>query len=149
MPKLKNISNEKINVNGKTLNPGDSVKVNDITPFKKSICIKHLEVIDDEMILNANEYNDIKEQDKEKFIDSNMKNELIESFFNYHLNKTTKKDIEILKWFYKKIGFTKDINLEVLNLLDDVNNEEEFTEVLLNNIYPELLDLYLVDKTKE
>lgn len=83
----------------------------------------------------------------ETFIDEGKKYQLMEGFFNFYLDKSvSKENLDLLKWFYKNVGFTSKISDETLNLLDEVKEQEELVEVLLNNIYPELLTQYTNNK---
>ena len=72
-----------------------------------------------------------------------QKDEIIESFFNLYFNKSNQNDIKNIVFFYQKIGFTKNLNPELLELLNNVDNAEELTCVLLNTIYPALINEYL------
>lgn len=83
-------------------------------------------------------------QVESSFIKNYLYENLIESFFKFYFNQDMQSDdLQIIKWFYKNIGFTSKIKHETLKLIDDVQSKEELIEVLLNNVYPELLELYL------
>ena len=82
----------------------------------------------------------------DKFIDNSMRQSIIEGFFNFYItNEVSEKDLKMLKWFYKNIGFTRGIKQSTLELLEDAEHYEDLAAVLLNNVYPELLDLYLME----
>jgi hypothetical protein len=146
---IKNISPNKndIAIGKDNLKPGCTMRINEIESLKTLIDVKYIEVIYPkeskplDVIVKAPE---VKEKD---FIEDEVKQKLIESFFNFYLVKdVSKENLDILKWFYKNIGFTSNISKNSLDLLDAVNNQEELTEILLNVIYPELLDQYSKNK---
>ena len=152
---IKNISNNKIILDSKTLYPNDEYKTSDLKSLSKAIDLDYIEITkikDHNDTIYENYLNKNKNRLKlveNKFINNDLKDKLVESFFNYHFNEFNEESIRLIKWFYKQVGFTKDIENEILNLIDDVENYEELTEVLLNNIYPSLLDLYLINEFKE
>lgn len=145
---IKNKKHNDITIGIKTLKYNDTMIVKDLEPLKKLIDLNYIEVIypADKNIINTTETQKL----SQPFIEDEKKSKLIESFFNFYLNKDiSKEDLNLLKWFYKNVGFTSVISQETLILLDGVQNQEELIEVLLNNIYPELLDKYIFkDKDK-
>lgn len=126
MHKIRNISNQNIIINGTSLSPGKSMKVNDLNKLKNLIKLGSIRIEN----LAENESNI-------------QKDEIIESFFNLYFNKSNQNDIKNIVFFYQKIGFTKNLNPELLELLNNVDNAEELTCVLLNTIYPALINEYL------
>jgi hypothetical protein len=154
---IKNISDSNIVIGKEVLKPDEETKVFNIDNLgkiikKKYVKIKEIKENNEKNIPKKIENNkkenisNKKNIDKGDFITEPLEKELIESFFNFYLNdKEVEGDLELLKWFYKKIGFTKDIDKETLSLLDEANTYEELTVILLNHIYPKLLKIY---KTK-
>jgi len=150
---IKNVSKDNIVVGKISMRPDSEIQVNDIEPYVKMIKTGYLSVKD---ISNNSQNNKnlkfIKKQNDitNKFIDNTMKKNVMESFFNFYLSKdVSEKDLEILKWFYTNIGFTKDIKKSTLELLENAEHYEDLAVVLLNNIYPELLELYSIDTVEE
>lgn len=149
--KIKNVSRTKNNIviGSRTLKYNDSMNVNEIESLQKLIELNMIEVIYPINIKPSNGTVDVFKK-SQKFIDNGIKIHLIESFFNYYLSKDiSKSDLQLLKWFYKNIGFTSNISKETLDLLDEVQNQEELTEVLLNNIYPELFEQYTINEKND
>lgn len=146
--RIKNISPNKNNIviGSKTLKYDDSTTVNDLEPIQTLIDLDYIEVINTNTKTHSSEVIEVPAIQPE-FIDNNLKPYLLESFFNYYLVKeVSKEDLDRLKWFYKNVGFTNSISQSTLELLDSVENAEELTEVLLNNIYPELFDKYEIKR---
>lgn len=142
---IKNKKHNDITIGTKTLKYNDTMIVKDLEPLKKLIDLNYIEVIYpvDKNIINITETRKL----SQPFIEDEKKSKLIESFFNFYLNKDiSSEDLNLLKWFYKNIGFTNVISQETLILLDGVQNQEELIEILLNNIYPELFDQYTLEE---
>ena len=146
--KIKNVSPNKNNIviGTKTLKYNDTTTVGDLESIQALIDLNYIEVINPSTKTNFSEVIEVPIQPSE-FIDNNLKSHLLESFFNYYLVKNvSKEDLDRLKWFYKNIGFTNSISQLTLQLLDSIESAEELTEVLLNNIYPELFDKYEIKR---
>lgn len=140
---IKNISPNKNNIviGKETLKPGNTMRINEIGSLQTLIDIDYIEIIYPKESKPSNGILEASEVKEKNFIEDEVKQKLIESFFNFYLVKdVSKEDLDILKWFYKNIGFTSNISKNSLDLLDTVNNQEELIEILLNVIYPELLD---------
>lgn len=147
MPKIKNISIDNIIIFNKILVPEDSINITqeqleeissliennklrvEISPIKRTE-IK-INSLDDE---KTNQYLDL----KEKIIPA-----LFALQFNQNLVDTQLDD---LKWFFKNVGQTSELNNEIKSLIDDVQSDEELIEVLLNHLYPELIKNYFLNK---
>jgi hypothetical protein len=158
---VKNISDNNIVIGKGVLKPGKEMRTFNLEPFKKMIdsgFITIEEAKEDiyQAYLNNNQNTRQVQPEPNKvtvnndFVRDNIKQNLVESFFNLYLNKdVSDKELKMLKWFYKNIGFTNKISRETLTLLDEIETGEELIEVLINNIYPELLDLYLDNEREE
>lgn len=132
---IKNISNDNIVFGKKTLYPGEEIPVQNLTFFQTLINLKKIEVIKEINFENN------KTKINNNYINPNIKKNLIDSLFKLYLHQElSNDDLNVLKQFYKKMGFTRNIKPEILSLLDNVKNSEEFIEILLNNVYPELID---------
>jgi hypothetical protein len=119
--------------------------INKTLPTPEQTIIKAQEVIIENTIPKF-----IPEVIQDTFIKDKLKQNIMEGFFSYYLTKdVSDNDLEMLKWFYKNIGFTSQISQEVLDLIDGASNSEELTEVLLNHVYPELLEQYLSKQHNE
>lgn len=87
---------------------------------------------------------------KDKVLNQAIKENLMEAFFKFYIDKNVSdKDLKLIKWFYQNIGITSKVSTETLDLLENADHYEDLTAVLLNNVYPELLELYLVEKQHE
>lgn len=175
---IKNVSTNNVVIGKISLKPNIEMKVENLEPLKKVIDMGYIAVVDvinnnqkiyqnfvkkntslsEETVVKAQEVitENINKQKvatetiQDVFVKNKLKKNLIEGFFNYYLTKEiSNNDLETLKWFYKNIGFTRNIKQEVLELIDGVSNSEELTEVLLNHIYPELLEQYLSQRQSE
>lgn len=175
---IKNVSTNNVVIGKISLKPNIEMKVENLEPLKKVIDMGYIAVVDvinnnqkiyqnfvkkntslsEETVVKAQEVitENITKQKvatetiQDVFVKNKLKKNLIEGFFNYYLTKEiSNNDLETLKWFYKNIGFTRNIKQEVLELIDGVSNSEELTEVLLNHIYPELLEQYLSQRQSE
>lgn len=72
------------------------------------------------------------------------KNELIEIIFKFHTSKELSQDeLKKLIWFYTTIHPINHLGDSVKNDMDYINNHEELIEILINQMYPKLIDLYL------
>lgn len=79
----------------------------------------------------------------------NMKERIIPALFSLHLNlELTEDELIDLKWFFKNVGPTSQLDNNLKSLLDDTNDYEEFLEVLLNHLYPELIKEVMNKKRK-
>ena len=157
---IKNVSENNIVIGKGVLKPNKEMRTYNLKPFQKMIDSGYveLEIVQENVYqkqLNNNqdtsqiEQNGNKTDIKNNFIKENLKQNLIESFFNLYLTKdVSDKDLKLLKWFYKNINYTQGIKSHTLNLLDEVENGEELIEILINHIYPELLDLYFINEEK-
>lgn len=69
---------------------------------------------------------------------------IMEAFFAYHLQRElTESQLNDMIWFYRNVGPTSELNEEVKALLNDVTDVEELVTVLLNHLYPALIQRYL------
>lgn len=121
MFKIKNISNNNINIKEKILHVDETTEINDINDVKTLLNIGYIEIINESRII----------LDKDK---------LIEAFFNFHLFKCSVEDLELLKTFYTKTKISDGIPKDILNDINNCNNQEEFTEILLNSFYPAMIN---------
>jgi len=134
--RIRNKKQNEIAIGTRKLKYNETMTVDKLEPLQNLIDLDYIEVIYPNNINITNTILD----DKEFIEDNKKKDKLIECFFNYYLDKKiSNEDLDLLKWFYKNIGFTSKISNETLNLLDSARNHEELTAVLLNHIYPELL----------
>jgi hypothetical protein len=140
MPKVKNITkNSNIIIKGKILLPGKSMAINeeDLDALEKliengALSIGNIEA--DNIVKNNSNTRNIEE----------IKKRMIQAFFSLHLNQNLSlQQLQDLKWFYMNVGPTSMIDKRILELLNDVTNGEEFVEILLNHIYPELIKNHL------
>ena len=150
-----NVSNDNIIIGKGILKPQKEMETYNLEPYKKLIETGKVTVREDysasdriyQNIVNTNKPN---ESEKIDFIKENLKQNLMEALFNFYLkNEISEKDLPLLKWFYKEVALTNKVKKETLNLLNFVDNADEFLEVLLNNVYPDLLDLYLTQERKK
>ncbi|MFW6015070.1 MAG: hypothetical protein ACOCRK_01380 [bacterium] len=161
---IKNISNIELDVSinkekEKILIPGHTTYVDNIQPLKKLLNLKYIKVINcndndndndnDNNNDNINNTNIVNKTINNKnnidlFFQDSIKIKLKELLFNFIFNEenTSSSDLQLLKWFYKKVSFTRNISDETIKLIDEANNQEELMEILLNHIYPELIDLF-------
>lgn len=174
---IKNISSDNIVVGRTVLQPGSETKTHDLEPFKKMVEKGYLKVKDvrdnNEEIYNnyvkttvsissieqptqeviIPEINATKlpvMEIKDKFVNDSIRQNIMEGFFNFYISReVSEKDLKFLKWFYKNIGFTNKVKPITLDLLEDVDNYEDLAAVLLNNVYPELLEIYLNSENNE
>lgn len=88
---------------------------------------------------------ELDEETKMKYLD--LKERLIPALFALQFNQQiTDIQLEDLIWFYKNIGPTSNIDEETKSLLDDINSDEELIEVLLNHLYPKLIEDHFKNK---
>lgn len=72
------------------------------------------------------------------------KEELIEIMFKFHTcSELTQNELKKLMWFYKTIHPINNLDKSVKDDMDNINNHEELIEILINQIYPLLIDNYL------
>jgi hypothetical protein len=129
---IKNISNANIVIEGKVLVPNEILEVDkiDMKKYKKFFESNILKQEIENVVVDNKEFN---------FND--LKNEIISSLFKLYLNENLdSSNLELLKWFYKNVSITSNIDSKILNLIDDIESSEELIEVLLNHIYPSLLE---------
>lgn len=148
---IKNKKHNDITIGIKTLKYNDVTIVQDLAPLQKLIDLNYIEIVNfiDTDKQNASCQNNIQTLSTpiKDFIDNEKKIKLTEGFFDFYLHKEiSKENLDLLKWFYKKIGFTSGISQITLDLIDDINSQEELIEILLNNIYPELFDQYILQE---
>lgn len=153
---IKNKRQNDITIGTKTLKYNDVTIVDDLEPLQKLIDLNYIEVVNsihtnisNNTIQPIVNHNIVKSPNSivENFINDKIKMQLSEIFFNFYLhNDISNDDLTLLKWFYKKIGFTHNISQKTLDLIDDVTHQEELIEILLNNIYPELFDQYTLEE---
>lgn len=141
---IENISNEDITINNGILKPTKETTINNIELFIDLIKDKKLKikshVIDNNLYIEHDKTIVVPEIPVD-FISHNIKQQLMEGFFKLYMNEELNDtELNMLKWFYKDIGLTKDISKSTFDLLENASNKEELIEVLLNNIYSELLD---------
>ena len=157
-----NISDVEIPIGKGFLKPGKEMETFNLEPFKKLIETGVVKARECEYIIPKEIIEDIKISTEEKqlvkpesenqvdFIKENLKHDLVESCFNLYLHRDlSEKDLRLLKWFYKNIALTNKVKPMTLSLLDSVENYDDFIEVLLNNVYPELFELYLTHERKK
>ncbi|AEO93423.1 gp163 [Bacillus phage G] len=148
MPTIKNVSNNNIIIFNKILEPGKSTNINrvQLDEIEDLINSEQLKIeprqnkkVEKPKMETAAIVNEI---DKEQFLE--VKERLIPAFFSLHLNESlTKEQLKDLIWFFKNVGPTSQLEDEVKSLMNDVASGEELVEVLLNNLYPELINSYL------
>lgn len=138
MIKIKNVSNANIIINKKALHPGEFM---DIT---QDDAVFHHRLFENGLIEKVQTI--VKRIEKKELTDEQrneyeqLKNRLLPAFFALHINQILNdQHLEDLKWFYKNVGPTSNTDISIKSLLDDTRDGEEFIEVLLNHIYPELL----------
>ncbi|MNB99265.1 hypothetical protein D3C75_465440 [compost metagenome] len=142
MTVLKNVSDSNIVIEKQAVIPGDTIEI-------PSECVqKYQKLIDIGMI--KQEHNIVKRVDKtyslseEKEKEYNeLKQRLTPAFFALHINQNLdEQQLEDLKWFYKNVGPTSSVDISIKMLIDDARDTEEFIEIVLNHLYPELIKLY-------
>lgn len=147
---IKNISNNNIAIDNKILKPGKEMKVLDLDLLQKIIKLKYITVspLSEKAVIKSE--SNITKEKSNIVITNKLAKDLMDSLFKLYLKEELfDKDIDLLKLFYKHIFITSKLNNKVLHLIDGIENSEELIEVLLNNIYPEFLKLYLSeDKNK-
>ena len=117
---IKNISNNNINIYNKILKPYETIEIDNIEEVITLLNIGYIEFVNE----------------KEKRY---SKERILESFFNFHLNKCTKEDLEIIKTFYSKMF--PNVNQDMKDQIREMETAEELIEVLLNSFYPKLINL--------
>ena len=160
---VKNISRDRINILGRIIQPKQEILTFNINPYRKMINegfltaeAENVELeVRDKPVIQANEINtqdDAKElnnsSDNSKelnFINiansSVDKEELLQSLFHFYIDrKLTKEDLDNVKQFYNIIGLTNNLSMKDKELFNKSSNYEELITVLLNNVYPYILD---------
>ena len=144
-----NISDNNITHGDDTIKPTETRHMLNVDDLKIMFKMGHMscEIIGEEkVVVEKTLIEEKSEKSEEKFINKNQNIELTESLFKFYLNeKMFKRDIEALKKMYKNLIIFHQIDNSILELLNDVNNREELVEILLNHIYPAMLN----DATKE
>ncbi|MNJ90196.1 hypothetical protein D3C87_77900 [compost metagenome] len=138
---VRNISPHNIIINEKSIAYDKTTKVTEDQ-------LENLQsLIQDGLLKVESKYNSNVEQTnneelKEKF--EEIKNRIVPAFFSLHFNQDlSNEELQDLKWFFKNIGPTSKVNNNLKELLDSVKSTEEFIEVLLNHLYPELIKINL------
>lgn len=142
MPTIRNVSDHNFIINEKVVLPGKAITV----PQEQAEDLQDL--IDKGMLrleipnvtrIEMPKFDFNKQREFEE-----IKERLVPALFTLHFNQDlSDEELSDLKWFYKNIGPTSQLDNNLKSLLDDVNHTEDFIEVLLNNLYPELIKRYL------
>lgn len=87
----------------------------------------------------------IKLEDKNKLLQDikkyPYKDEILKALFHFYIDRTiSSDDLKYIKSFYKEIGLTSLLSEKDLKQLDDIMNYEELIAMLLNTIYPKLIE---------
>lgn len=138
---VRNVSPHNIIINEKSIAYDKTTKVTeDQLENLQSLIKDGLLRVESKYTSNAEYTNS--EEIKDKFKET--KDKIVPALFSLHLNQDlSSEELSDLKWFFKNIGPTSQINNSLKNLLDDVNSTEEFLEILLNHLYPELIKISL------
>lgn len=145
---IKNISDTDIIIGKGILKPGKVMKSFSVDNFNVLIEKRLVEIkyINGEDIKKEN-IDEVENNFCEDFIASNIKDKLIECMFDLYINHSIKdENFSFIKWFYSDVGLTNKVSSNTLNLLNNSKTGEDFITVLLNNVYPELFDLYLTQE---
>lgn len=144
MFKIKNIKqNSNIIVSGKNLVYGDTMKVDKDTleSINSLIESQYLSVepitvnrvVEEDSIktLSINELQQVKEDVKS----------MIEIFYKFHTNvPIDNEELRKMIWFYKNVSPISNLSSNIKDDLDLANDQEELIEILINQIYPTLLE---------
>lgn len=125
------------------------IKANTIEPVETVVTAQSIEVpIESEPVIPQRTISIL--EVKDQVLNQAIKENLMEAFFKFFIDRNvTDKDLKLIKWFYQNVGITSKVSAETLDLLENAEHYEDLTAVLLNNVYPELLELYLVEKQSE
>lgn len=141
MPIIRNMSDHNIIINEKVVLPTRTIVVSneqleDLQKLIDNGMLKHEQQ-------TVHRIETTISNDNIKQFDS-IKERILPALFSLHFNQDlTIEQLHDLKWFFKNVGPTSQLDNNLKLLLDDVNHTEEFLEVLLNHLYPELIKNYL------
>lgn len=155
MYEIKNMTNYDIIINNKPLFPKQKIWINSVDEYKKIINLGYIKII------NCNNNGDYDKGEIEKNInpikekkykqiqveDELNKDKLIEIIFKLFVGEElSRSELSQIKLFYREMCFTKNVSEETIKLLNDVECSEELIEVLINNIYSELINKFIDNK---
>lgn len=136
--KIINTTNTNLVVNNKTIRLNESLKVDSDTLEQIASLIED-GTIKVEKIKN-----------KKSEIFNKNDEDLIEVFFKFHTNqKLTQQELNSLVYFHKNIGPISYLPEIIKNDLDEVSSEEELIEILINQIYPALIEEFNFKKLQK
>lgn len=144
MFKIKNIKqNSNIIVNGKNLIYEDTMKIDKDTLESISSLIENKYLSVEPIIVNRVSENDlikILSVDELSLIKENVKS-MIEIFYKFHVNvPIEEEELKKIVWFYKNVSPISTLPSSIKDELDYVEDQEQLIEILINQIYPILLE---------
>lgn len=142
MYKITNVKkNSNIVVNNKTLKYGDSMVVDEVTLEKIETLITGGMISIENRKVRRVEVPQVKVNSFENLA---TKEDLIEIFFKFHTNvQLDSVELKKLVWFYKNVSPISLLPNHIISDLDEVRDNEELIEILINHIYPELINQFL------
>lgn len=145
MPVVKNLTNNNIVVFNKILEPYKTINLTQeqLDELNHLVDTNQIKVEIPTIKRQEIEKADLNEDEKKEILD--LKERVMSAFFALHFNQQlSQNQLNDLKWFFKTVGPTSQLDNETKNLIDDVNSDEELIEVLLNHLYPELINNHFI-----
>jgi hypothetical protein len=139
LPIVRNTSDHNIIINEKVVLPTKSIAISqDQIEDVQNLIDKGMLRLEPQTVNRVENFPKFDESKRQEF--DEIKARLMPALFSLHLNQElSDEELRDLKWFYKNIGPTSQLDNNLKSLLDDVVHTEEFLEVLLNHLYSELI----------